>query len=69
MPAEGSVRVLSWPAKREALMFSLYMYARARVMGSYSESEKASQHRQRRRCASAIRARPAFVLGPVDIPP
>jgi len=23
----------------------------------------------RRRCASAIRARPAFVLGPVDIPP
>ena len=24
---------------------------------------------QRRRCASAIRARPAFVLGPVDIPP
>jgi hypothetical protein len=44
-------------------------------MGSYSESEKASQHREMpstavaRRCTSAIRARPAFVLGPVDSPP
>src|SRR5258705_1815320 len=39
-----------------------HMYAR--VMGSYSESEKASQHRemQRRRCTSAIRAEPAAPL-------
>ena len=47
--------------------------ARARVMGCYSESEKALGRDRnafhRRRCASAIRARPAFVLGPVDIPP
>jgi hypothetical protein len=41
---------------------------RARVMGYYSEPESlALRDRnafQRRRCASAIRARPAFVLGP-----
>jgi hypothetical protein len=51
----------------------LHQYARVRVMGCYSESEKAlgrdRKAFQRRRCASAIRARPAFVLGPVDIPP
>jgi hypothetical protein len=50
-----------------------HQYARVRVMGCYSESEKAlgrdRKAFQRRRCASAIRARPAFVLGPVDIPP
>jgi hypothetical protein len=47
--------------------------ARVRVMGYYSEPESlALRDRnsfQRRRCASAIRARPAFVLGPVDSPP
>jgi hypothetical protein len=45
---------------------------RARVMGYYSEPESlAVRDRnafQRRRCASAMRARPAFVLGPVDSP-
>jgi hypothetical protein len=50
-----------------------YARARARVMGCYSETEKALGRDRnafhRRRCASAIRARPAFVLGPVDIPP
>ena len=51
------------------------LYARARVMGSYPEIVAKPQYLrdrnalQRRRCASAIRARPAFVLGPVDIPP
>jgi hypothetical protein len=42
---------------------------RARVMGYYSEPESLALRDQRRRCASAIRARPAFVLGPVDSPP
>jgi hypothetical protein len=50
-----------------------HQYAPVRVMGCYSESGKAlwrdRKAFQRRRCASAIRARPAFVLGPVDIPP
>jgi hypothetical protein len=54
-------------------MVLLQQYARARVMGCYSETEEALGHDrkafQRRRCASAIRARLAFVLGPVDIPP
>ncbi len=49
------------------------MYARARVMGSYPEIVAKPNicvtENQRRRCASAIRARPGFVLGPVDIPP
>jgi hypothetical protein len=46
---------------------------RARVMGYYSEPESlAVRDRnafQRRRCAAVMRARPAFVLGPVDSPP
>jgi len=46
---------------------------RVRVMGSYPEIVAKPNicvtENQRRRCASAIRARPAFVLGPVDIPP
>src|SRR6266851_4704793 len=49
------------------------LYARARVMGSYPEIVAKPNicvtENQRRRCASAIRARPAFVLGPVDSPP
>ena len=51
------------------------LYARARVMGSYPEIVAKPQYLrdrnalQRRRCASAIRARPAFVLGPAVIPP
>src|SRR5258708_17913626 len=49
------------------------LYARARVMGSYPEivakPNMCVTENQRRRCASAIRARPAFVLGPVDSPP
>src|SRR5262249_26231975 len=37
--------------------------------GLFIEGIAARNARHRRRCASAIRARPAFLLGPVDMPP
>jgi hypothetical protein len=58
-------------AKRIRCRFSVHV--RARVVGSYSESEKASQHREMLSNAVAVllrsgRDQPSS-LGPVDIPP